>query len=392
MRVVGLISGTSMDGIDIAAAELRLVADRIEMTPLGATGVTYEPALRADLEAALPPAVTTAEEICRLDNEVGRAFAAAAVGALGELAFDAELIASHGQTLYHWVEQGQAKGTLQIGQPAWIAEQTGLPVVADLRAADVAAGGQGAPLAAIFDVLLLQGRNRTCAAVNLGGIANLTVVGPGLEPTAFDSGPGNTLIDAAVRHITGGKESFDRGGEIARRGTIHRPLLDRLLSDPYYRGPPPKTTGRELFHLPYLLDAVADIGPVVPEDMVATVTSLTARTVADACRGYGVEEVIVSGGGAENPVLLELLASELGDVIVHPIDDFGVPAAFKEAYFIAMIGFLTAHGLPGNVPSATGARRPAVLGSLLPGAGFPLHPVAAKVIPRALRIVDRGSG
>jgi anhydro-N-acetylmuramic acid kinase len=388
MRVVGLISGTSMDGIDVAVADFQINGDQIELTPLRAMVVEYEPELRSDLEAALPPAATTAEAICRLDNEVGQAFAQAAGRALSELTAQADLIVSHGQTLFHWVEDGHARGTLQIGQPAWIAEQTGLPVVADLRAADVAAGGQGAPLAAIFDVLLLHGRSRNCAAVNIGGIANLTAVGPRLEPTAFDTGPGNVLIDAAVRHVTDGLERFDRGGKLARRGAIHRSLLDRLLSDPYYRAPPPKTTGRELFHLPYLLEALDDVGPVTAEDLVTTVTFLTARTVANACRENSVEEVIVSGGGAENPTLLEMLAKELGDIAIHPIDDLGVPAAFKEAYFIALIGFLTINGLPGNVPSATGAKDPKVLGSLLPGRnGLSLPPPAA-ITPTALRIVS----
>ena len=390
MRVVGLISGTSMDGIDVAAAELQLHDDRIELAPLGELGVQYEPGLRAELEAALPPAPTSAEGICRLDNEVGRAFANAARRALDGFGSEADLVVSHGQTLYHWVEEGMARGTLQIGQPAWIAEETGLPVVADLRTADIAAGGQGAPLAAIFDVLLLQSRARTCAALNLGGIANVTVVGPGLEPIAFDTGPANTLIDAAVRHITDGMQRYDRDGEIAQEGEIHRPLLDRLLSDPYYRLPPPKTTGRELFHLPYLLEAVGDVGPVGPEDLVATVTYLTARTVGDACRERGVEEIVVSGGGAGNPFLLELLARELAGVTVQSIDDLGIPAGFKEAYFIAMIGFLTMNGLAGNVPSATGARRPVILGALLPGARGLLLPPTARVNPTALRILNPG--
>lgn len=390
MRVVGLISGTSMDGIDVAAAEFQLHDDQIELAPLGEIGVQYEPALRAALEAALPPAPASAEAICRLDNEVGRAFADAALRALDGFASQADLVVSHGQTLYHWVEAGDARGTLQIGQPAWIAEETGLPVVADLRPADIAAGGQGAPLASIFDVLLLQTRARTSAALNLGGIANVTVVGPGLEPIAFDTGPANTLIDAAVRHITDGMQSYDRGGEIARKGEIHRPLLERLLSDPYYRLPPPKTTGRELFHLPYLLEAVDDVGPVGPEDLVATVTYLTARTVGDACRERGVEEIVVSGGGAGNPFLVELLVRELADVTVQPIDDLGIPAGFKEAYFIAMIGFLTMNGLASNVPSATGASRPVILGALWPGASGLLLPPTAKVKPATLRILNPG--
>jgi anhydro-N-acetylmuramic acid kinase len=389
MRVIGLISGTSMDGIDVAVADFQINGDQIDLTPLEAMVVEYEPGLRSDLEAALPPAATTSEALCRLDNEVGQAFAQAAGQALSKLSASADLIVSHGQTLFHWVEEGQARGTLQIGQPAWIAEQTGLPVVADLRAADVAAGGQGAPLAAIFDVLLLQQRNRKYAAVNIGGIANLTAVGPGSEPIAFDTGPGNVLIDTAVRHVTDGQERFDRNGELAKRGAIHRALLGRLLADPYYRASPPKTTGREWFHRPYLLEALADVGPVAAEDLVTTVTFLTARTVADACRDNSVEEVIVSGGGAENPTLLEMLATELGDVAVHPIDDLGVPATFKEAYFIALIGFLTINGLPGNVPSATGARDPKVLGCVLPGRnGLSLPPPAA-ITPKTLRIVIR---
>jgi anhydro-N-acetylmuramic acid kinase len=378
-----------MDGIDVAVADFQIDGEQIDLTPLKAMGVEYEPELRSDLEAALPPAATTSEALCRLDNEVGQAFARAAGQALSDLGTPADLIVSHGQTLFHWVEDGHARGTLQIGQPAWIAEQTGLPVVADLRAADVAAGGQGAPLAAIFDVLLLHGRTRNCAAVNIGGIGNLTAVGPRLQPTAFDTGPGNVLIDAAVRHVTNGQERFDRGGELARRGAIHRALLDRLLSDPYYRAPPPKTTGRELFHLPYLLEALDDVGAVAAEDLVTTVTFLTACTIADACRENFVEEVIVSGGGAENPTLLEMLAKELGDVAIHPIDDLGVPSAFKEAYFIALIGFLTINGLPGNVPSATGAKDPKVLGSVLPGRnGLSLPPPAA-ITPTTLRIVSR---
>ncbi len=230
---------------------------------------------------------------------------------------------------------------------------------------------------------------RNCAAVNIGGIGNLTAVGPRLEPTAFDTGPGNVLIDAAVRHVTEGRERFDAGGERARHGAIHRQLLDRLLSEPYYRTPPPKTTGRELFHLPYLLEAIGAVGPVTDEDLITTVTFLTARTIADACREHSVEEVIVSGGGAENPTLLQMLGNELGDVAIHPIDDLGVPAAFKEAYFIALIGFLTFNGLPGNVPSATGARMPKVLGSVLPGRNGLSLPPPATTVPTILRIVTQ---
>jgi anhydro-N-acetylmuramic acid kinase len=392
MRVIGLISGTSMDGIDVAAADLELRNEDIELRPLGATSVAYDVGLRRDLEAALPPASTTAETICRLDNEVGRAFAAAASRALHELAPDTDLLVSHGQTLYHWVEQERVLGTLQIGQPAWIAATTGLPVVADLRAADIAAGGQGAPLASVLDQLLLNGSDHVRAALNIGGIANLTVVGPTGDPVAFDTGPGNALIDVAVRHVTGGEQPFDREGARARRGTVQGLLLDRLLADPYYRRPPPKSTGKEHFHLPYLLEAVADTGTIEPEDLVATVTALTAITVADACRANGVEELIVSGGGVSNPAVMAMLTAELPNVVIRPIDDFGIPAAAKEAYLIALIGFLSVHGLPGNVPSATGATRPVVLGCLLPGRTALALPSPVTVAPSRLHVSRAQAG
>ncbi len=223
MRVIGLISGTSMDGIDAAVADLELRNGEIELRPLGSISVPYETNLREELGAALPPAATTAEVVCRLDNEIGHAFANAANRALDDLAAgSADLVVSHGQTLYHQVEGNKVLGTLQIGQPAWIAEATGLPVVADLRTRDIAAGGQGAPLASMFDVLLLAGSEQPTAALNIGGISNLTVVSPGIEPVGFDIGPGNALIDAAVSHVTGGVEGFDRDGLMAGRGKVHR--------------------------------------------------------------------------------------------------------------------------------------------------------------------------
>ncbi|MGH9246913.1 MAG: anhydro-N-acetylmuramic acid kinase [Acidimicrobiales bacterium] len=382
MRVVGLISGTSTDGIDAAVADLEISADVIELRPLGSTTVPYEPALRDALAAVLPPATTTAEELCRLDTLIGRAFADAARLALANLASGtADLVASHGQTIYHWVDAGgRVLGTLQVGQPAWIAEATGLPVVADLRPRDVASGGQGAPLASVLDALLLADSDRIRAALNLGGIANVTIVAPDAEPMAFDTGPANALIDAAMTHITNGAAAFDRDGAVAARGRVVDSLLDRLLADPYYEKPPPKSTGKEHFHLPYLLGHMAETGAVAPDDLVATVTALTARTVADACRRHDVAEVVVSGGGVANPVLMGMLTRDLGEVTITPIDDFGISADAKEAYLFSLLGFLTVHGLPGNVPSATGASHPAVLGCVLPGrSGFlcPPRPAAA---------------
>ena len=393
MRVVGMISGTSMDGIDVAAADLTMHDDAVELRPLGARSIPYDPSLRADLAAVLPPATTTAAEVCRLDTVVGVAFAEAAEVAIAELAGGtADLVVSHGQTIFHWVDdEGRARGTLQIGQPAWIAETTGVPVVADLRARDIAAGGHGAPLAGLFDHLLLAGSADTTAALNLGGIANLTIVDPSAETLAFDTGPASALIDAVVEHVSGGAERYDRDGARAHRGRVDGDLLDQLLGEPYYRRPPPKSTGKELFNLPYLIERVGERA-IGDDDLVATVTALTAATVADACRDHGVRRLVVSGGGAANPSLMEMLAAELPGTSITTIDELGIPADAKEAYFFALLGFLTVHQLAGNLPSATGASRPVVLGCVLPGrSGFPrCEPVSAP--PSRLVVIGDAAG
>ena len=374
MRVVGMISGTSMDGIDVAVADLQFAGDTVELRPLGAASREYPAELRARLGAVLPPASTTAEDVCRLDTLVGQTFAEAATFAVDELGGGAvDLIVSHGQTIFHWVDgDGRARGTLQIGQPAWIVEATGIPVVADLRSRDIAAGGHGAPLASTLDELLLAGSDETAGALNLGGIANITVVAPDAPTIAFDIGPAKELIDAAVSQATGGAEAFDRDGARARRGRVHADLLERLLAEPYYRQPPPKSTGKELFHAGYLGDHVAAIGTIDVDDVVATVTALTANTVADACRESGIRRLVASGGGVDNPALMERLGAELPAVAITRFDEYGIPGGAKEAYLFALIGFFTVHPLPGNVASATGAAGPAVLGCVLPGRdGFP---------------------
>ncbi|MER5806357.1 anhydro-N-acetylmuramic acid kinase [Streptomyces mirabilis] len=378
MRVIGLMSGTSYDAIDAAAAELTLEGEDLTLRPLGMVSETYDGALREALAAALPPAATTLAEVCRLDTLIGQTFAAAAVRADRELCGGgAELVASHGQTVYHWVEDGRAHGTLQLGQPAWIAEATGLPVVADFRPRDIAAGGQGAPLVSLVDLLWLRGRAGTPVALNLGGIANLTAP----DGTAFDSGPGCALVDVAVRGLTGGRLNYDMDGALAARGTVHEPLLDRLLAEPYYALPAPKTTGKELFHLGHLRDALTGFGTLTAEDVIATLTRLTARTVADAVRSVGATEVIASGGGTRNPALMAMLDAELPGVPVRTSDALGLPAAAKEAYAFAVLGFLTLHGLTGTDPVSTGARYPSVLGSITPGRGGLRLPPRAGAAP-----------
>jgi anhydro-N-acetylmuramic acid kinase len=322
------------------------------------------------------------EEVCRLDTAVGQEFAAAAERARQRHP-GAALVVAHGQTMFHWVRQdGHVGGTLQIGRPAWIAERCGLPVVSDLRSADVAAGGQGAPLVSLFDVLLLEtdaGEPR--AALNLGGIANLTVVGPSEAPIAYDAGPANALIDAAIVAVTGGTETFDRDGVRAARGTVDEALLTLLLDDFYLAQPPPKTTGKERYHHAFTEDALDHLGrDLAPDDLVATLTAHAAEVAAAECRRHGVAEVIASGGGTDNPTLMKALADRLAPARLRTIDGLGIPSAAKEAYAFAALGFLTWHGLPGNVASCTGARHPAVLGTITPGPA-PLRMPAATPKP-----------
>ncbi|MEV5936550.1 anhydro-N-acetylmuramic acid kinase [Streptomyces sp. NPDC052079] len=388
MRIIGLMSGTSYDAVDAAAADLTLEGHTLLLTPLGMVSEPYSEDLRTALAAALPPAPTTMADVCMLDTRIGQAFAAVATRADRELCDGrADLVVSHGQTVYHWVEQGRVHGTLQIGSPSWIAEATGRPVVSDLRTRDVAARGQGAPLVSIVDVMWLRGRPGVPVALNLGGIANLTVAGGDGDPVAFDTGPANALIDAAVHALTDGRPAYDRDGELAARGTVDTALLNCLLDEPYYVKPPPKTTGKELFHWPYLQAALIGREHLAVEDVVATVTHLTARTVADAIDAAGASEVIASGGGTLNPTLMSMLRTELRGVPLLPSDDLGMPSAGKEAYAFAVLGYLTAHGLAGTVPACTGARRPSILGSITPGGRGLRLPEPARTTPLRLRVV-----
>ena len=367
-----MMSGTSHDGIDLAVVEFTLTGDVLHARLGERRSVPYSAALRADLVSALPPGRIGMTEVCALDVRIGQEFAAAAAG----VAEDFDVVCSHGQTVFHWVQDGSVLGTLQLGQPSWIAEATGVPVVSDLRTADVAAGGQGAPLVPLLDQLLLApfvAQGRTAAALNLGGIANVTVCAPGAPVRAFDTGPANALLDAAA----GG---MDRDGALAAAGTVDPELLAELLAEPYYRWEPPKTTGKELFHPGYVEGFRRR--PLDTADLVATLTTLTARTVADALRG--VDLVVASGGGVRNPELMRRLAVELGDVELVTSDALGCPADDKEAVAFALLGWATLHGLPGNVSTCTGASGPRVLGQLTPGrAGWPV-PTARPAWPTRL--------
>lgn len=399
--MLGLISGTSVDAIDVAAAGLTWEGDTIVLRPLGHAERPWPEAVRARLIAALPPAPCSAEELCHLDALAGEAFADAAAWGDAHLAGGrASLVASHGQTVFHWVEGGRARGTLQIGQPAIIAERTGLPVVSDFRARDVAAGDHGAPLASTLDALWLAvppqghaaghaaghaGEGGPRAALNLGGIANVTLVRRADEPVlAFDTGPANCLMDAEVLAATG--RPRDEGGALARAGGVREDLLARLLAEPYYALLPPKSTGRELFRTGYVARHLVGLPPVALPDLVATLAELTARTVADACHAHGVTEVVASGGGTRNPALMARLAARLHPVPLAASEARGLPADGKEAYLFALLGFLTWYGVPGTVRGATGSRAPRVLGRISPGDGPLVLPLPARA-PAGLRVV-----
>lgn len=377
-----------MDGIDAAVARLDL-DEVLRLEPLGHDTMPYSPDLVAGLRAALPPATTTFKTVCRLDTVIGQEFAAAAERARRRHP-EAALVVSHGQTVFHWVEDGRVAGTLQIGGPAWIAERTGLPVISDLRSADVAAGGQGAPLVSLFDVLLL-GRDGDAprAALNLGGIANLTVIAPNAAPLAYDAGPANALLDAAVVAMTGGAETYDQGGARAALGRVDDALLALLLDDFFLVQSPPKTTGKERYHHGFTEEALDYLGRDVDGvDLLATLTAHAAEVAAAECRRHGVTEVVASGGGTDNPVLMKVLAERLAPARLRTIDGFGIPSAAKEAYAFAVLGFLTWHGLPGNVPACTGARHPAILGSITPGAEPLTLPPPAPTAPARLEILE----
>jgi anhydro-N-acetylmuramic acid kinase len=356
-----------MDGVDVAVADLRISGDTVDLVPIGHTELAYPEPLRAALLAALPPGACTAEQLCRLDTGVGQAFAAAAGQVLATVADGhADLVASLGQTVYHWVEGGRCLGTLQLGQPAWLAEATGLPVVSDLRARDVAAGGHGAPLASLLDELWLRS-DTVVAGLNIGGIANVTIVPPSGPALAYDTGPGNALMDAAARMISGGAWQQDVDGDLAASGTVRSDLLTVLLDDPYYEVAPPKSTGKEYFHLDHLTAALSGVPRVSGPDLLATLVEVTAVTVADACRAHGVTRVVASGGGVRNPTLMAALTRRLAPATLVTSDEEGLPSGAKEAYLTALIGFLTFAGVPANRPVATGAHGPRLLGSITPG-------------------------
>ncbi len=387
MTVVGMLSGTSFDAIDTAAARFRLDGEVLTMRPLGARSTQITPSLSARLAGCLPPSTTSIEEICKLDTELGQLFGAAALGQIRALPGNAaDLVVSHGQTVFHWVDAGRALGTLQLGQPAWISEATGLPVVSDLRAKDIARGGQGAPLASTLDALLLLRDDVRRGSLNLGGISNITVRNNGGEIVAYDIGPANGLMDSVIADVTHGQRRMDTDGEMAAKGTVDRELLARMLAEPYYAMPPPKSTGKELFNAAYVR-AIVGSAAVSPEDLLATLAELTALLIARACRDHSLTELVVAGGGVFNPVLMSRITDLCAPAQVKSIESYGLPADAKEAYLFALLGYLSVHGLDGTIASATGAARGSVLGSLTPGAAPLRLPQPVVTAPTSLKVL-----
>ena len=380
MKVMGLISGTSHDGIDVAVVDLHAEGEVLHGQVLHSNTVPYDPQLRARLVAALPPSTTTLSEMCQLDTLIGQAFADAAADAAARVG-GVDGVCSHGQTVYHWVVDDHAVGTLQIGQPA---------CVADVRARDLTVGGHGAPLASFLDALLLGSLGGVPAALNLGGISNMTVVTSD-RVFAFDIGPSNALMDAVVQTERLHPQGYDDGGLLAASGTVDPKLLEALLADPYYSLPAPKSTGKEHFHGSYVRDLVAGLDHgVTPVDLLATLTELTVRTVADAVLQAGVTYLAMSGGGCRNPLLISGIRAALPGVEVVTTEELSVPTDGKEAILFAVIGWCTLHGLPGIWPGGTGSREPRILGSITPGTGPLRLPEPATPI-RAIRLHEAGS-
>lgn len=368
MRVLGLLSGTSHDGIDVTVVDFSEEAGAVRGTVLHEGSVPYDTALRARLVAALPPAKTTLAEVCELDTLIGQAFADVAADAAASVG-GVDAVCTHGQTVYHWVDDGHARGTLQIGQPAWIAEAVGAPVVSDVRIRDITAGGHGAPLVSFLDELLLRGRAGTSAALNLGGIANITIVGDGTI-SAYDIGPANALVDAVIAKYGLDPLGYDEDARIALSGDVDDALLASLLADPYYALPAPKSTGKEHFHLDYVRAHASSLGrDVRVTDLVRTLTELTVQTVERDVREAGIGFLAVSGGGCHNPLIMEGLRAALPDTEVVLADELGASADNKEAILFALIGWCTMHGVAAVIPGGTGAREPRILGTITPGDG-----------------------
>jgi anhydro-N-acetylmuramic acid kinase len=377
MKVLGLISGTSVDGIDAALAEVQGEGPALALRQLAFATVPYPENVRKHILTVARGEARSAAELSHLDHAVGDAFADAAMRLLVEAGIppdEVDLVGSHGQTIFH---DGDRRETWQIGEPTRIAEKIGAPVVSDFRRGDLAAGGQGAPLVPLFDALVFRRADAGRILLNIGGIANVTVLpkGRGTENVfAFDTGPGNVLIDEFLAHASAGRMTFDEGGRLAAQGEVDEDLLEGFLEHPYFYEKPPKSTGREVFGAGFVALTLGEWGRRGEriEDVVATLTEFTAVSIAGSIREYVLpavraKEVLVSGGGAHNVTMMRRIAEELDGLTVASLETAGFSADAKEALAFAVLARETVLGRPGNVPGATGASRPVVLGKITPG-------------------------
>jgi anhydro-N-acetylmuramic acid kinase len=385
MTVAGIMSGTSADGIDvavvrIAAGTARSGLARPKLTLLAHEGFAFPAALRRAVLAAMNAASTSTAELARLNWRLGVAYAEAARETVKRHEVTLDLVGCHGQTLYHQPRAASFAGrrfacTWQAGEAAAIAAALGVPVVSNFRPADMLAGGQGAPLVPLLDYVLFADARRGRVLQNIGGIANLTAIPAGAAADrvmAFDTGPGNMVIDALAQEVFG--KSFDRNGALAAEGTVIAPVMEAALRNPYFHLKPPRTAGREQFGREYAAKFLAGCRrhSEKPKDALATATALTAETIARSYNRFvkprmkGEVDYIVSGGGARNHTLMAMLAQRLEPLgcELAASEEFGLPAEAKEAAAFALLAWQTWHRLPGNVPAATGAARPAILGQV----------------------------
>ena len=382
MRVLGMMSGTSADGIDVAMARISGAPPSLDAKLIGHTAVKFPDGLRKEILRVAEQQPINAGALSQLNFRLGRIFADAALAACRKCRVSprrVSLIGSHGQTIFH---QGRpvpyfgapTVSTLQIGEPSVIAGRTGITTVGDFRTADMALGGQGAPLVPFVDYLLYRHAKLGRVSLNLGGIANITVLPRAAKPQqifAFDTGPANMLIDALVLHFTRGRKRFDKNAQLAAKGRRNPALLDELLRDPYLKLAPPKSTGREYYGHAYVKKVLA-LGRrhrAKPNDLIRAATIFTALSVVDALNSFvlrktKIDQLIVSGGGAHNPQILAQLSAALPGIEVLPSSRLGVPEDAKEAFAFALLAYETFHQRPSNLPSATGARGPAILGKV----------------------------
>ena len=381
MTVAGVMSGTSADGIDVAIVRIAPVKSRPKLTLLAHEGFRYPVALRAAVLAAMNAKTTSTAELARLNWRLGIAYAEAVKATVSRHNVNVELIGCHGQTLYHQASAVSYAGrkfacTWQAGEAALIAAEVGVPVAWNFRPADMAAGGQGAPLVPLLDHVLFADRKRGRVLQNIGGIANLSAMpaDSGAEALiAFDTGPGNMVMDALAQKLF--HKGYDRNGAIAARGRMLDAVVEHMLHGSYFALQPPKTAGREQFGREYAAKFLAACRRVSrrPEDTLATATALTADSIARSFEQFVLKRMqgapidyIVSGGGARNATLMSMLKARLDPLgcKVSTIEKFHLPVEAKEAAAFALLAWMTWHQLPGNVPAATGARRPAILGQV----------------------------